>query len=90
MEKETDEIYSGLLNELKNYLAKNYEPVADPAKADFHLSTLEIYNQLQRLLPVEKFKPADVATWLHSAGFKFWDYGYMQFEWMLKTKISLN
>lgn len=87
MENEPDEIVSGLLTEIRNYLIENYEPVTDPIKADFHFSTLEMYHKLQRVLPdKEKFTPADVAAWLHVAGFKFADYGSLDFEWLLKSK----
>lgn len=87
MEKERDEIVSDLIIELRKYLLENYEPVTDPTKADFHFSTLEIYDKLQRIIPgKKKFKPADVAAWLHASGFKFQDYGFLTFEWLLKSR----
>lgn len=48
---------------MRNYLLENYEPVMDPTKAEFHFTTIEIYNQLQKLLPDNKgFEPKDIAT----------------------------
>lgn len=87
MAKARDEMVSDLVIELRKVLLENYEPVTDPTKADFHLSTKEIYDKLQRVIPGKKnFKPSDVAAWLHASGFKFRDYGFLQFEWLLKIK----
>jgi hypothetical protein len=78
------EDYSGLINKLKNILTQQYEPVNDPKEADVHYSTQEIFDQLQKLLPSTHYTPDMVSNWLHNAGFNFFDYGNMKFEWMMK------
>lgn len=87
MKNDSNETASEFVIAIRKYLLEHYEPVQDPKKAEFHYTTTEIYNQLQKLLPgKKKYKPADIATWLHSAGFVFCDYGFLQFEWMFKSK----
>jgi hypothetical protein len=82
---------TGLLNKVKNYLLDTYEPCQDPAEAFIHHTTDEIYRNLQRLLPNEHlYTSADVAKWLHDAGFTFYDYGDMRFEWMMKKAVILK
>jgi hypothetical protein len=83
--KEND--FSGIINKLKNYLLEYYEPVQNAKDADFTYSTDEIYAQLQRIVPNElMYTRADVALWLHNAGFTFADFGEMRFEWLMKKK----
>lgn len=75
----------GLLNKLKNYLFTYYEPVYDPKEAQVHMTTQEVYDQLFKILPNGAlFSPSDVAGWLHNAGFTFFDFGTMKFEWLMK------
>jgi hypothetical protein len=81
---EDREDYTGLINKLKNYLREYYEPAQDPKEAELHFTTLEIFNQLQKVLPSPHYTPDQVANWLHVAGFTFTDYGNMKFEWMMK------
>lgn len=78
------EDYSGLINKLQNYLKAYYMPVHDPKEAEFHYTTQEIFDQLQKILPSQDYVPEQVANWLHLAGFTFFDYGNMKFEWMMK------
>ena len=78
------EDYSGLINKLKNFLTQEYEPVGDPKEAQLHYTTQEIYLQLQKVLPSSHYTPEMVSNWLHLAGFTFFDYGDLKFEWMLK------
>lgn len=76
---------AGLLYKIKQYLLQYYEPVVSIREAQFHFSTEEIYHQLLRIYPApEMFSAADVAVWLHSGGFTFFDFGEMRFEWLLK------
>jgi len=82
------EDYSGILNKLRNYLLEYYEPVQDPAKAEMHLSTREIWGQLQSLVPCEGLNEEMVAQWMHLGGFTWYDYGEMKFEWMMKRKAE--
>ena len=83
-EKEND--FSVLINKLKNYLVEYYEPVHLPKDADFTYTTDEIYAQLQRIVPNEAmYTRADVALWLHNAGFTFADFGEMRLEWLIKS-----
>ena len=83
---EAEENSSDLINTIKDFLITNYETTQDPKDAEFHLSTSEVYNQLQKILPSKKYKPEDVAVWLHASGFKFYDFGYLCFEWLMKSK----
>lgn len=84
---DNDEDFSGLVNKMKNYLLENYEPVQDPATAEFHFTTKEIYIQLLKLCPNDFFfQEETVANWLHLGGFTWADYGNLQFEWMMKKK----
>ena len=81
---EPREDYSGLINKLQNYLKEYYVPVHDAKEADFHYTTNEIFQQLQKLLPSPFYTVDMVANWLHNAGFVWEDYGQMRFEWMMK------
>lgn len=71
---------------VKQILLDKYEPVKDPRKANAHLTTQEVFYNLQRLFPLKEYSPGDVALWMHEAGFTYYDYGEMRFEWLLKTK----
>lgn len=78
---------AGLVETIKTYFIENYQPAKDPLIAEYHFTTLEIYNQLQRILPnKELFTPAEVALWLNDAGFIFYDFGEMHFEWLIGSK----
>lgn len=70
---------------LKDHLRRYYKPVSDPAEAEYHHTTQEIYDQLFRILPnALVFSASDVASWLTEFGFQFFDYGEMRLEWMMK------
>ena len=73
-----------LIESIKEFLLKYYQPVADPLKANLHFTTEEIYHQIQELYPSDQFTAADVAIWMKAGGFTFWDFGEMKFEWLLK------
>jgi selenocysteine lyase/cysteine desulfurase len=75
---------TGLIEKVKNMLRQHYEPVHSPKDATLHYSTNEIYEQLQKLIPSLNYSSEDVAVWLHQAGFTFYDYGVLQFEWMMR------
>lgn len=75
---------TGLIEKVKNILRQHYEPVSSPKDATLHYSTNEIYEQLQKLIPSINYSTEDVAVWLHEAGFTFYDYGVLQFEWMMR------
>lgn len=75
-----------LINVIKQILTDKYEPVKEPRLADEHLSTQEVYYNLQRLFPSKAYSPGDVAVWMHDAGFVFYDFGVMRYEWLLKSK----
>ena len=86
--EQKDNDFSGIINKLKNYLVEYYEPVQNAKDADFTYSTDEIYAQLQRIVPNEiMYSRADVALWLHNAGFTFADFGELRFEWLMKKKM---
>lgn len=75
----------GLLEKIKNYLLLYYVPVQDASAAEFHYTTAELHKQMLNIYPNEFILTADlVASWMHGAGFTFYDYGEMRFEWMLK------
>lgn len=80
--------FSGILNRLKNYLFEYYEPVQDPAKAEMHFTTRELFMQLYKFIPCEGLTEDLVANWMHLGGFSFADYGQMQMEWMVNRKIE--
>ncbi len=77
----------GLLNKLKLYLKQYYEPVYEPQLATLQFTTTEIYEQLQKLFPIGDYSIEDVAVWLHEAGFTFFDFGEMCFEWVMKKAL---
>ena len=82
--------FSGLVEKIKSYLLAYYEPVYDMRDAEFHLTTEEIYRQLQRILCNELiYSASDVALWLHNAGFTFADFGEMRFEWLLRKRNEM-
>ncbi len=84
-EADNDQDVSGLLNKLKLYLMNYYEPVQDPKDAELHFSTNDVWLQLLKLYPNEIILTRElVAVWLHNAGFTFYDYGEMRFEWMMR------
>lgn len=86
-DEEYREALRGLLNKLRNYLLMYYEPVNDPREAEFHYSTSELHRQLLTIYPNEAILTGDlVASWLHSGGFTFYDFGEMKFEWLMKKK----
>lgn len=69
---------------LKNSLKLGYAP-ATPEDFTLHYSTRDIYDQLFKIYPnVTAFSMADVAMWMHDLGFRFMDFGGLQFEWLLK------
>jgi hypothetical protein len=82
--------FSGIIEKVKNYLKEYYVPAYDPGgQGVLHYTTGEIYAQLQRLVPgADLYTTTDVALWLHDAGFTFYDYGEMKFEWMLKKVVN--
>lgn len=73
-----------MINKIKQHLTSYYHPVNSPLEASFHFSTVEIYEQTQRLFPTSIYSAKDIATWLNAAQFTFWDFGCMKFEWLLK------
>lgn len=85
--KEQQQLPDTLLLSLKEFLTQTYSPVEHfNPKAIFH-STAEIYDQLYQLYPnAAAFSQADVAQWLHQAGFKFSETGELKLEWMLLRK----
>lgn len=74
-----------LLEKLRNYLLYYYVPVQDPAEAEFHFTTKELWQQMLQLYPNELLLSQDVvAAWMNTGGFKFYDFGQMRFEWLMK------
>ena len=76
--------FTGLLNKIKNFLLLHYEPVFHPSEAEFHYTTLEVWDKVQKVFPSSDYSSDEVALWLHEAGFTFYDYGELRFEWMMK------
>lgn len=72
-----------LLEMIRQHIIKTYKPVEDYGDADVHLTTHEIYEQLQSFYP-GLYTQAIIAGWLQEAGFKFYDGGNLKLEWMLK------
>ena len=77
------------LEKIKNTLWLTYEPTLQYSPGVFTMSSLEIFNNLQKLYPVDTYSVADVANWLHEKGFTFIDMGQMRWEWMLKPTSEL-
>jgi hypothetical protein len=74
-----------MLNKIKSFLLEYYKPVEDLTDPGaIHLSTAEIHQQLYSFYPTQELTASLVASWLNAAGFKFYDFGMMRFEWMLK------
>jgi hypothetical protein len=74
---------------IRDYLQKEYHPVADPASADFCMSTTEMYHRLRDLFPAEGFDSSLLFSWLVDLGFQFRDLGEMKVEWLLKKSAVL-
>lgn len=78
-------IKESFLDKIKNTIYQLYEPVTDPLKAPLHLTTKEIFNQIQSLYPSTYYNQDTIAEWLHDGGFTFYDYsGNLKFEWLIK------
>jgi hypothetical protein len=76
-----------LLQSLKKFLTDTYTPVETFNPKAIFLTTAEVYQQLQQLYPNPVlYSQADVAQWLHQAGFKFSETGELKLEWMLARK----
>ncbi len=75
----------GLINKLKQVLYNYYAPESDPTKADLHLSTNEIWQQMLKIYPNELFLTRElISIWLHTGGYTFYDFGDLKFEWLLR------
>lgn len=83
----TDERFSGIITKLEKFLKENYLP-CDKQHADLRMTTIEIYQRLQLIVPTSAYSIGDVALWLDSAGFTFWDAGEMRMEWLMKAAPS--
>lgn len=78
---------SGLIQKIKHLLIQEYSPAQHVRDADFHYTTMEMYQKLQELFPSDQYGADDVAVWLHDAGFTFKDFGDLRFEWLMKRAI---
>lgn len=75
----------GILLKLKNTFFAYYLPVYSPRDADFHYTTAMLYQKCLLLVPNSLlYSESDLVLWLHEAGFTWFDYGELNFEWMLK------
>lgn len=70
--------------EIEDYLKSNYLPVRDPKEAEMHFTTREIWEKLLVLFPHSAFTQEIVIKIFIRLGYKFYDYGEMRFEWMMK------
>ncbi len=84
-EEKKDTAAEGLLNKIKNFLTQQYEPVFDMKDATLHFTTQQLFDKLQALFPSSYYSAADVAEWMHTAGYTFSDFGNMRFEWLMKS-----
>lgn len=73
-----------LLERVKNTFLAEYFPLHNWCTGAIFMSTQDIYEKLQRIYPTDSYTPGDIATWLHHAGYTFFNAGEMRFEWMLK------
>lgn len=73
-----------MIQQIKQFLIEYYAPAKTLKEADLHLTTTEIFERIYRLFPSPELKEKDIASWLNSAGFTFFDFGEMRFEWLLK------
>lgn len=86
-EPEQDPEVLAMLESLRDYLRNYYAPVFDPAEAEFHFTTRQVWEQLLNIYPNEIIlTPALVSTWLSALNFQFYDYGEMKLEWMMKRR----
>lgn len=85
-EGEINEKDDALLEVIKQHILNKYKPVEDYGDADLHLTTSELFEQLQNFYPGEYTK-ATIASWLNEGGFKFYDGGNLKLEWMLKKVV---
>jgi hypothetical protein len=75
---------SGLITKVKNMIRQEFQATHDPLNCDFHYTTKEVFEKLQGLLPSEEYDQTMVSVWLHEAGFTFYDFGELQYEWLFK------
>lgn len=75
-----------ILDKIKEFLGQYYFPAYSLEEADLHLSTQEIYSQLQKLYPSYDYSPETVAQWMHELRFIFQDFGDMKLEWLMKKR----
>lgn len=68
---------------VRTYLLQYYTTASTPKEASFHFTTAEIWEQLQQLFPSVHYSATDVATWMNTGGFRFYDFGQMKFEWLI-------
>jgi hypothetical protein len=78
-----DQILPNLKDRVKDYLLKYYTTAPSPIEAKFHYTTKEVWEQLQQIFPTSEYSIEDVALWLHEGKFNFFDFGNMNFEWLL-------
>lgn len=73
-----------LLDQVKQFLGQYYHPAFSLDDADMHLSTQEIYHQIQKLYPSFEYSQETIAQWMQELGFIFLDFGEMKLEWLIK------
>jgi hypothetical protein len=74
-----------LIQKIQLYILDSYDPVLRAEDADTRMTTLEIWQAIQRLYPCESYTLEMLANWMHEKGFSFFDAGNMRFEWLLRT-----
>ena len=81
----SDDTATKAIDAIKQFIKTTYKPGLHPLNAQFHLTTQEVYERLQIPYPGDFFAPADVALWLHELGYKLYDFGTMNNEWLIDT-----
>ena len=70
---------------IKEFIRSTYKPGLHPLHAHFHLTTNEVHERLQVPYPGDYYTNSDVALWLNELGFKLYDFGTMNNEWLIDT-----
>jgi len=70
---------------LKEKFFAVYIPAADAKEASALMTTQEIFESFQRILPSSKYNAEHVAQWLLEREFCLTETGLLKFEWMLKS-----
>lgn len=78
-----------IFEKLRYLLLHHYEPASVAGFGTVTMTTMEIYERLQDFLPSSDYNEQTIRDILDSHGFNFVERGTLNFEWILKKKITI-